>query len=242
MASEKLELVVHPLCPYAQRALFTASYKSVPVEITYVSLANPEPWFLELNPRGEVPSLRVTIDGQVHKLTESLNISEYFDSFPGPSLYPRDADGKVCALSKCLIDVFIKIKIGKFTDVYYSAFYWQASSDEIEEFKKTMEDFNQILEGGNYIGNKLLGKNELTFPDIMLYPHVERLHIHRDDLPEALKNVDFSNIWAWYERLRTQPWANSVPETTPARLHKALQMVKNGSYQGLLLPLTAYDE
>lgn len=177
----------------------------------------------------------------MYKLTESLNISEYLNSFPGPSLYPRDSEGKVCALFKGIIYVFIKNQVGNFNETFYGIFLRNSSGEAIEHFRKIMAEFNEIMEGGHFIGNKLLGKNEITFADVMLYPFVYRLDVYKNALPEVVRNVDLSNIWAWLEKINAQPWASSV-DTTPARLQKLAQMAKTNGYEGLKLPLTIYDE
>ena len=241
MSEAKIELIVHPLCPYAQRALYTSSFKSIPVEIIHVSTAEPEPWFLELNPLGEVPALRITHEGRVSKLTESLNISEYFDSFPGPSLYPRQSDEKVDALEKGIIDVFIKLKVGGFANAVYSAFFWQPSQDEVKTFKDTMAEFNGYFEGGQNVLHNLLRKNDFTFADIMILPFVERLNYYKEFLPEELKTVDFSNIFVWFERVYAQDWVQPH-KVSVSRLLNEYKHFKTHGYVGLKLPLTVYDE
>jgi glutathione S-transferase len=241
MSNQLIELVVHPLCPYAQRALYTSSIKQVPLSITEVSLANPPDWFLELNPLGEVPSCRVTRDGQVFKLTESLNISEFLDSFPGPALYPRLESGEKDPVAKCLIDVFISHKVQRFAGAFYGAVYSSEQSDE--EKKEIQEAFlliNSFVEGG-FAMHKILNKNELTFADVMLLPHVERLSAFRDQLPEFVKALDLTHLWKWFELVTALEWTTQH-RASISRLKKSLQIYKSGEYKGLDLPVTLYDE
>ena len=42
MSETRLELAVHPMCPYAQRALYSLAFKGIKADITHVSLANPD--------------------------------------------------------------------------------------------------------------------------------------------------------------------------------------------------------
>jgi glutathione S-transferase len=238
MSDLKLELVVHPLCPYAQRALYTASFKSIPAEIINTSTAQKEPWFLELNPKGEVPSLRITKDGQIYKLTESLNISEYFDSFPGPSLYPRLPDGTIDPLQKCIIDLFIQRKIPAFVSNLY--FFWVKPEEKVNAFKASVEDISNHVEGGNYILHKVLGRNEITFADVMIFSFVERFSAYRDEFPEEFKVVDFSPILTYYEKLSSEPWAQQH-KADPKRLVNLVRSVREHGYKGLSFPLTVYD-
>lgn len=240
MSEYQIELVVHPLCPYAQRALYTSTFKNVPLTITHVSLANPPDWFLELNPLGEVPSCRVTVGGKSFKLTESLNISEFFESLPGPALYPRLPNGERDPVAKCLIDVFIKLRVQRFAGAYYTVAY---GTDHTAEDRKEAEDafleLNQYLEGG-YAMRKILDVNELTFADVMLLPHVERVVAYKDVLPEWVRGLDLTNIWKWYENMTAQPW--TVPHRAGEdRLKNLYKQHIDGVYQGLDLPVTRYD-
>ena len=80
-----LELISFKTCPFVQRTLISLNYKAVPYEITFIDLANPPEWFLELSPLGKVPVLKV--DGEV--LFESAVINEYVDDITGGELQPK---------------------------------------------------------------------------------------------------------------------------------------------------------
>jgi len=80
-----LELISFKTCPFVQRTLISLNYKDVPYEITFIDLANPPEWFLELSPLGKVPVLKV--DGEV--LFESAVINEYIDDITGGELQPK---------------------------------------------------------------------------------------------------------------------------------------------------------
>lgn len=241
MAGIRIELVVHPLCPYAQRALYACSFKNVPAEIVHVSTANPPDWFLDLNPLGEVPSCKITKDGQTFKLTESLNISEYFDSFPGPHLYPRLESGQVDPLAKALIDIFIKLKVGRFASAFYSCIFSSSfSPEEQKETEDAIKELNEFVENGNYVMHKVLGKNEITFADLMVLPYVERIIELNSILPEFARNLDLGHLAKWYETVGGQPWAVRM-KATPHQLLNLNKVAQSGNYQGLLLPLSNYD-
>ena len=241
MAAAKLELVIHPLCPYAHRAVIAAQFKGVPVELIPTNVADPEPWFLELNPLGEVPALRITTADRVHKLTESLNISEYFDSFPGPYLYPRNHEDKVDALTKGLIDVFIKLRVGRFASSFYSVVFSGATAEDLAEFKSSVQELSGFIEGGNYLVHKIIGSDVLTFADVMLFPHVHRLWVHREQIEEEARATDFTQLWAWRERIAANAWAH-VPGGTDQRLYNLLVKAKAGGFRGLGLPIEEFDQ
>ena len=81
-----LHLISFKTCPFVQRAVITLKHKNIDFDITYIDLADPPDWFLELSPLGKVPVLKV--DDQV--LFESAVINEYLDEITGGDLQPRD--------------------------------------------------------------------------------------------------------------------------------------------------------
>ena len=81
-----IELISFKTCPFVQRAAITLGYKNVEHKITFIDLAEPPEWFLEISPLGKVPVLKV--DGEV--LFESAVINEYLDEITGGDLQPKD--------------------------------------------------------------------------------------------------------------------------------------------------------
>lgn len=81
-----LHLISFKTCPFVQRAVITLKHKNIDFEITYIDLADPPDWFLELSPLGKVPVLKV--DDEV--LFESAVINEYLDEITGGALQPQD--------------------------------------------------------------------------------------------------------------------------------------------------------
>ena len=81
-----LHLISFKTCPFVQRAVITLKHKNIDFDITYIDLADPPDWFLELSPLGKVPVLKV--DDEV--LFESAVINEYLDEITGGDLQPRD--------------------------------------------------------------------------------------------------------------------------------------------------------
>jgi glutathione S-transferase len=81
-----LELISFKTCPFVQRTMITLGYKNVAHKITFIDLANPPEWFLELSPLGKVPVLKV--DDEV--LFESAVINEYVDEITGGELQPKE--------------------------------------------------------------------------------------------------------------------------------------------------------
>ena len=80
-----LQLISFKTCPFVQRAVITLKHKNIDFDITYIDLAEPPDWFLELSPLQKVPVLKV--DDEV--LFESAVINEYLDEITGGDLQPR---------------------------------------------------------------------------------------------------------------------------------------------------------
>jgi glutathione S-transferase len=81
-----LHLISFKTCPFVQRAVITLKHKHIDFDITYIDLAEPPDWFLELSPLGKVPVLKV--DDEV--LFESAVINEYLDEITGGGLQPSE--------------------------------------------------------------------------------------------------------------------------------------------------------
>ncbi len=81
-----IELISFKNCPFVQRAAITLGYKEVEHKVTFIDLADPPDWFLEISPLAKVPVLRV--DGEI--LFESAVINEYLDDITGGELQPKD--------------------------------------------------------------------------------------------------------------------------------------------------------
>ncbi|CAG9314098.1 unnamed protein product [Blepharisma stoltei] len=238
---EKLQLFVHYLCPYAQRALYTLAYKGIQCEIIEVDLTKKPSWFLEVNPLGQVPAARVIQSGKEYHICESINVSEYFDSFPGPPLYPRLPNGTVNPIEKTLVDLNIRQVSDAATQnlaTYYKGF---GTPEQILVTRKLLKNLDKILENRGFLMTKILGKNELTLSDIVLLPMVERLHALKDGAwRELVDGEDLSNLWFWFENLIEQPWGQAM-RADPRRIAKWIIGRRSPEYKGLSLPLTNYD-
>ncbi len=81
-----IHLISFKTCPFVQRAVITLKHKKIDFDITYIDLADPPDWFLEMSPLGKVPVLEV--DGEI--LFESAVINEYLDDITGGELQPDD--------------------------------------------------------------------------------------------------------------------------------------------------------
>ena len=89
-----MRLYHHPLSSNSRRAVLTARYLALEIELVAVDLANAahrSPEFLRLNPNGKVPVL----DDDGFVLWESHAIMQYLaNKTPAQDVYPRDAQGR----------------------------------------------------------------------------------------------------------------------------------------------------
>ena len=81
-----LHLISFKTCPFVQRAVITLKHKNIDFDITYIDLADPPDWFIEISPLGKVPVLKV--DDEI--LFESAVINEYLDEITGGELQPKE--------------------------------------------------------------------------------------------------------------------------------------------------------
>jgi glutathione S-transferase len=85
-----MELYSHPVSPASQKVRLVLAEKNIDYELHPVDLPakeNLDPWYLELNPMGVLPTL--VVEGT--PLVESSIICEYLDeAYPKLSLRPRD--------------------------------------------------------------------------------------------------------------------------------------------------------
>jgi glutathione S-transferase len=86
VATMKLELVSHALCPFVHRAAIMLREKGVPFDRRIVDLKSKPDWFLAISPRGKVPVL--VADGTA--LFESAAICEFLDETIPPRLIPAE--------------------------------------------------------------------------------------------------------------------------------------------------------
>ena len=235
-----LELIGHSLCPFTQRVLYVASYKKIQYEFTEIDLCHKPKWFLALFPDAKMPALKVFMDGQQINLYDSEPLGEYFDSFPGSYLYPRNELGLIDPLKKAQIDMIVKSKIDAFYNNVSSFWKGKATEIQVKQAQASLKEFNTMLSDG-YLMTHLLKKNQITIADIMLLPFIERVNALRNEYwHDLIRGLDLTHLWRWYEDLIRQEWAVKTL-ANPKRIRKIQKDIRKGEYKGLKLPLTYYD-
>ncbi|PLB46353.1 thioredoxin-like protein [Aspergillus steynii IBT 23096] len=127
MAAPKITLYTNHRCPWAHRAHIALKELGLEFEEVIIDLTKPrEPWYLEVNPRGLVPSL--TYNGTV--ITESAIVSQFLaDAHPSHLVAPSGSvDG---ALQRARIAFFVDTFFGK-VQPHFNAAVRAANKEERE--------------------------------------------------------------------------------------------------------------
>ncbi len=210
-----LQLISFKTCPFVQRAVIALKHKGVDFEVTYVDLADPPDWFLELSPLKKVPVLKV--DDAI--LFESAVINEYLDEITGGELQPRDP------LARAKNRAWIEFA----SDMLGNLYQMKMSKDEerYEHYRAELEDqFRRVercLGDGPWFNGEHFTLADIAFAPLFRQDSVAGGRLSVID-PETMPKVV-----AWGERLLALPEVRDsvVPEFEDLYL---AAMEKNGSY------------
>lgn len=236
----RMEMAIHYLCPYSQRVLFVSKFKDLNIEMIQVDLANPSPWFLDLNPSVEAPALKITKGEKVTRMTQSIDISIYLNSFPGPNLYPTsNLNGEIITQAKEEIDNFMRTKIARAGSYFYSVIYCRPDPKDLEDFKTFVGYLEGLMKNGQFVMQESLGYEEVTLADVMLYPFIERYIVYESHCKGALNNTP--GMHSWFEVMNRFSWIQAYK--APDNRHKRVYEIRSspGEYQPLRLPISFYD-
>jgi len=193
---------------FVQRAWLTLEEKKIPYQYIEINPYHKDKAFLELNPRGLVPTLGCPQkDGSSKPLYESNIICEYLDEIsPGPSLFPSDHYEKAR----------MKIWIDHVTTRIIPAFhrFLQHTKDSPYSLADARAEYLGALKTwikeADPTGPYFAGK-DLSMVDITLAPWAVRNWVFDHfksgglGLPEKGKGGEDEEIW---ERWRT--WSNAI--------------------------------
>lgn len=186
-----LHLISFKTCPFVQRAVITLKHKHIDFDITYIDLADPPDWFLELSPLGKVPVLKV--DDEV--LFESAVINEYLDEITGGALQPQDP------LARAKNRAWIEFASNMLGNLYMM----KMSKDE-ESYNK----YRELLVSQLHRVEKRLGDDpwfngaEFTLADTAFAPLFRQNSVAGGKL-SVLDASSMPKLNAWAERLLALP-------------------------------------
>ncbi len=187
-----LELISFKLCPFVQRLVITLLHKKEAYKITYIDLADPPPWFMDISPFGKVPVLKVDDDTI---LFESAVINEFIDDITGGELQPGDPLQRATHRSwtefgsGCLVDMF---NLGLAKDQ-------SALEDKRDDIQEKLERLEAVIGDGPFFGG-----DDFSLVDTAYAP----LFIRLSWLAEILELVDWAalpKVSAWRDNLLAQP-------------------------------------
>ena len=211
----KLHLISFKTCPFVQRAVITLKHKKIDYDITYIDLAEPPDWFLELSPLGKVPVLKV--DDEV--LFESAVINEYLDEITGGELQPGEP------LARARNRAWIEFASNMLGNLYMM----KMSKDEASYRKYRDRLISQLQRVENRLGEGpwFNGEN-FSLADTSFAPLFRQNSVAQNRLsvidPETMPRID-----AWARRLLALPEISESVVDDFEDLYLAA-MQKNGSY------------
>ena len=210
-----LHLISFKTCPFVQRAVITLKHKNFDFDITYIDLADPPDWFLEISPLAKVPVLKV--DDEV--LFESAVINEYLDEITGGELQPKEP------LARAKNRAWIEFASNMLGNLYMM----KMSKDE-ENFTR----YRELLVSQLYRLEKRIGDGpwfngeEFSLADTAFAPFFQQDSVAQNKL-SVIDTASMPNVTAWAERLFALPEVrDSVVDEFEDLYLSAMR--KNGSY------------
>ena len=185
-------------CPYAQRTMIALKELQLPFDITEVSGMPKPDWFLSINPRGKVPTLRVpTADYAI--IYESAICNEFLCDYATSieqehTLMPTDPfiRARIRLLNDHCDNVFAK------TQFTYLMNKEDDKDDELcTDMESALNTYEEALVGSK--GPYLLG-GDFTLADVHVFPFIQRLVItlkHYKDY--ELQKDKFPKLLAWID-------------------------------------------
>lgn len=210
-----LHLISFKTCPFVQRAVITLKHKNIDFDITYIDLAEPPEWFLELSPLQKVPVLKV--DDEV--LFESAVINEYLDEITGGDLQPQDP------LARAKNRAWVEFASNMLGNLYMM----KMSKDEESylRYRKQLED--QLLRIEKRLGDgPWFNGDDFSLADTAFAPLFRQDSVAQNRL-SVINAATTPKVAAWAERLLALPEVrDSVVDEFEDLYIASLQ--KNGSY------------
>jgi glutathione S-transferase len=224
-------------CPWAHRAHITLKELGLPYEEVLIDLDKPrEEWYLQVNPRGLVPSIKYD-NGLISEiLTESAVVSQFLaDSFPS-HLLPASHSTPTAALTRAKIAFFVDTFFTKVNGKIFEGLRAEGKDTSIksaEVFQAIKKEIEPLLENANPYFD---GAEKMTIAEALTAPFILRLHAYSaaellaPSLNDDLKSLPSYTKWA--DNMLKQEsvlyiWdEENVMKRTRARIEKMKQVTK----------------
>ncbi|KAL3439727.1 thioredoxin-like protein [Aspergillus insuetus] len=194
-------------CPFAHRAYITLHESGLPYEDVIIDLDKPrEPWYLEINARGLVPSLHIKHGGVDTIITESENIAWFIaDAFPSHLMPPPD-DVKT-SLFRARVRWFADTYRVKVHDKAFGMIKCRMDEEGIAIVKEIVRHIQQeiephLLDAAPFFG----GSAYPTLAEVIVGTHVLRAHSwSRHGLTPRFIHEQYSTncpvYWKWAQKV-----------------------------------------
>jgi len=228
----KIVLYTNHGCPWAHRAHITLKELGLPYDEIIIDLDKPrEEWYLKVNPRGLVPSIKYENGTISEILTESGIVSQFLaDSFPSHLLPPSDSPK--AALTRAKIGFFVDTFFTKVNGKIFEGLRadgTEKSTKSTEVFEAIKKEIEPLLKNANPFFD---GASKLTLAEALTAPFVLRLHAYssagllNETLNEKLKMLP--NYSKWADEVVKQESVTYIwnEETTMERTKKRIEKMK----------------
>lgn len=198
-AADTITLYTNHRCPWAHRAHIVVKELGLKYEEVTIDLDKPrEPWYLEVNPRGLVPAIK--INDQI--ITESGVVARFLaDAYPS-HLVP--ATGTVdAALTRARINFFVDTWFDKVGSYWFQILRADDAAKKEELVKEFLEKVDKEIEpllkdAGPFFG----GSKKVTLAEALTAPFILRVYSFSKNelLPksvlEGFEKLPNFNKWA----------------------------------------------
>ncbi|KAF7265254.1 hypothetical protein GWI33_021251 [Rhynchophorus ferrugineus] len=194
-----LRLYSMQYCPFAKRVRLVLRAKNIEHDIVNINLTKKPDWYLQINEKGQVPTL--LDNGKFY--FESLDIADYLDEkYPDRNpLYPSDPvqKAKDQEVIKTLIAPLLGA-LGKFT-------YSQPPLSAENSVSLLLPPAQKLDDELAARGTTFFSGEQPGMIDYMLFPFAERVGLIPLKLGEKLpiKDTDLPNLRAWRKAIVETP-------------------------------------
>jgi len=229
----KITLYTFHGCPYAHRVHIALNELGLEHEEVPIDLDRPrDQWYLDINPRGLVPSLKISTPslGPEQTLTESGIIIQFLADFEQSTLLPP-SNTPQGALFRARLNFFNDTWSTKVGSYMFSLFRAQSDAEKektsqewVATVKKEIEPL--LADAKPFFG----GSGKLTLAEVNVAPFLLRIYALSDAgiLPSSVKKglAGLPNFSRWAHAIMAQPsvlsiWdSEEVVSRTAARIQK----------------------
>ncbi|KAL7276543.1 hypothetical protein RUND412_000466 [Rhizina undulata] len=171
--SQKITLYTNHHCPWAQRAHIALQELGLEFEEVIIDITVPrEPWYLEINPRGTVPSLKFGDE----IIPESAIIATFLvDAFPS-HLVPSPGNPEA-ALKRARINFFVDTFVSKIVPNIYGGVRAEDETEKAAKAQVLVDNIEKeiaplLANAGPFFG----GSKQLTLAEVLTGSFVLRIY------------------------------------------------------------------